>query len=82
MVSEATKITVTTRYDIISTVIFPEFTFSWNRSYKINKTNMLATNLIYTGSSTQVIDLKILPESRNNLNMYQALILPDQLLMQ
>ena len=82
MVSEATKITVTTRYDIISTVIFPEFIISWNRSYKINKTNMLATNLIYTGSSTQVIDLKILPESRNSLNMYQALILPDQLLMQ
>ena len=76
------KITATFMHDILSTVSFPDFIYSKNRSYKINKTNMLATNLIYTGSSTQVIDLKILPESRNSLNMYQALILPDQLLMQ
>ena len=69
MVSGATNFITTSSYDKLSTVIFPEFTYSWNRSYKINKTNMPAIKLIYTGSSTKVMDLKILPEPRNSLNM-------------
>ena len=68
-------------HDLLSTVSFLDFIYSWNMSYKIKKTNMLATNLIYTGSSTRVMDLKIVPEPRNSLNMlqknYQALFLPD-----
>jgi len=71
MVSRATKITATFMHDILSTVSFPDFIYSENRSYKINKTNMLATNLIYTKSSTWVMDFKFLPESRNSINMSQ-----------
>ena len=81
MVSGATNFTATSRDDIHSTVIFPEFIYSWSRSYKINKTNMLATKINSTGSSTKVMDLKILPQPRNGLNMlqknYQVLLIPD-----
>ena len=46
---------------------------------------MLATNLIYTGRSAKVMDLKILPEPSNGLIMlqtnYQVLFLPDYLFM-
>ena len=42
MVSSATQFTTASRYDLFITVIFPDFIYSWNRSYKINKTNKLA----------------------------------------
>ena len=46
---------------------------------------MLATRINSTESYTKVMDLKILPEPTNRLIMlqkkYQALFLPDQLLM-
>ena len=71
MVSRATKITATFMHDILSTVSFPDFIYSKNRSYKINKTNMLATKLIYTGSFTRVMDFKFLLVPRNILNMIQ-----------
>ena len=42
MVSRAKIFTAASTHDILSTVNFPDFIYSWNRSYKINKTNKLA----------------------------------------
>ena len=46
---------------------------------------MLATRINSTESYTKVMDFKIFPEPRNGQNMFQkkfqALFLPDQLLM-
>ena len=81
MVSRATNFTTTSRQDILSTLNFLDFIYSCNRSYKINKTNIIATQINSTGSSTKFMDLKIWPEPRNGLIMlqkkYQALRLPD-----
>ena len=81
MVSGAKIFTETSRYDILSIVNFLDFIYSCSRSYKINKTNMLATKIKSTGSYTKVKGLKILPEPLNGLKMlqknYQALLLPD-----
>ena len=81
MVSRAKMFTEASRKNILSTVNFLDFIYSCNRSYKINKTNMLATRINSSESYTKVIDLKIPPEPRNVLNMlqknYQALFLPD-----
>ena len=44
---------------ILSTEIFPYFIYSYNRRYKINKSNMLALRINSTGSSAQVMCLKI-----------------------
>ena len=71
MVSGVTNFTAASRHDILHYVNFPDFIYSCNRSYKINKTNMLATRINPTGSSTTVMGLKILPEPRNGLNMLQ-----------
>ena len=69
------------RHDIISTINFPDFIFVCNRSYKINKTNMLGTRINSIGSYTKDMNLNILPEPTNGLSMlqknYQALLLPD-----
>ena len=85
MVSGGIIFTATSRWDILSTVNFPDFIYTRNMSYKINKTNMLAKNIICTGSSTRFIDLKILSEPRNCLNMlqknYQELLLQYLLLI-
>ena len=85
MVSGAKMFTAASRHAIISTVNVLDFIYSCIRSYKINKTNMLATNLIYTGSYTSVMNFKCLPEPRNRLKMlhknYQSLLLPDSLFM-
>ena len=81
MVSCTTKFTAASKYDLLSTVIFPGFIYSCNMSYKINKTNMLATKINSTGSSTKVMALQILPETRNCINMlqknYETLLIPD-----
>ena len=61
MISGATNFTATSRHDILNTVNFPEFIYSYNMSYKINKT-------------TKVMGLKILPELRNGLNMLQKIL--------
>ena len=61
MVSCTTKFTAASKYDLLSTVIFPGFIYSCNMSYKINK-------------STKVMGLKILPELRNGLNMLQKIL--------
>ena len=85
MVSGATKCTEASRYYLIITVIFSDFIYSCIRSYKINKTNKLATNNNSTGSYEKVMDLKILPEPSNGLVMlqtnYQVSFLPDYLFM-
>ena len=81
MVSGATKFTATTRYYLLSTIIVPDFIYSCIRSYKIDKSNILAIRINSIECYTTVMDLKILPEPRNGLNMlqkyYQVLLLPD-----
>ena len=79
MTSGATNFTETSRWDILSTVKFPDFIYSSNRSYKIKKSNKLATKINSTESQAKVMDLKILQEPGYGLNMlqknYQALFL-------
>ena len=81
MVSGVTNFTEASRHDILHSVNFPDFIYSCNRSYKINKTNMLATRINFIGSYTKDMNLNILPEPINGLSMlqknYQALLLPD-----
>ena len=81
MVSGAKIFTEASRQNILNTVNFLDFIYSCNRSYKINKTNMLATRINSTESYIKVMDLKILSEPRNGLPMlrknYQALLLSD-----
>ena len=83
MVSGAKIFTEASRHDILSTLKFPYFIYAGNRSYEINKSNMLALRINSTGSYAYVMCLKILPEPKNSLNMlqknYQALLLPDKL---
>ena len=69
--SGVTNFTAASRHDILHSVNFPDFIYSCNMSYKINKTNMLATRTNPTGSSTTVMGLTLLPEPRNGLNMLQ-----------
>ena len=61
MISGATNFTAASRHDILHSVNFPDFIYSCNMSYKINKT-------------TKVMGLKILPELRNGLNMLQKIL--------
>ena len=81
MVSGAIKFAGSSRHHLLSTVNFPDFILLRIRGYKINKIIKLSTKLISTESYTRIMDLKILPEPRYNLNMfqknYQALFLPD-----
>ena len=69
MVSGATKFTATTRYYLLSTIIVPDFIYSCIRSYKIDKSNILAIRINSIECYTTVMDLKILPEPRYGLNM-------------
>ena len=81
MVSRAKIFTEASRNDILSTVNCPYFIYACNRSYKINKTNMLATRINSSESYTNVMDLKIPPEPSNVINMlqknYQGIFLSD-----
>ena len=85
MISGATKFTAASRYDLLSMVIFLDFIYSCIRSYKINKSNKLATKINSTGRYAKVMDLKSLQELRNGLIMfqknYQVLFLSDHLLL-
>ena len=85
MVSGATKFTEATRHQLLIIVIFLDFIYSCIRSYKINKSNKLATKINSTGRYAKVMDLKSLPELRNGLIMlqknYQELFLSYHLLM-
>ena len=71
MVSGAKIFTEAFGHGILSTDIFPDFIYSYKRSYKINKSNMLALRINSTGSSAKVMCLKICPEPKNGLNMLQ-----------
>ena len=85
MASGAKNFTVKSRQNIISTVNCPDFIYTSNRSYKINKTIKLPKKIISTESYTRIMDLKFLPKARYVLAMfqknYQALFLPDYLFM-
>ena len=80
MVSGATKCTEASRYYLIITVLFSDFIYSCIRSYKINKTNKLATKINSTESYERIMDHKILPEPIYVLIIfqknYQALFIP------
>ena len=85
MVYGATKFTEASRYHVHSTVIFPDFIYLCISGYKINKIIQQSTKLVSTESYTRIMDLKILSEPSYGLNMfhinYQALFLPDKLIM-
>ena len=85
MGSKATKFTGSSIYHLLSTVNFSGFISLGIRGYKINKIIKLLNKIISTESYTKNMDLKILPEPRYDLNMlrknYQALYLPDKLIM-
>ena len=82
MVSDATKFTGESSYHILSTVNFPDFISLVIRGYKINKITKLLTKIISTESYTRNMDVKILPEPRHGLDIfqknYQASFLPDK----
>ena len=71
MVFGATKFTEATRYQLLSTVMFPDFIYSCIRSYEINKTNKLAKKINSTESYTRIMDFKILPEPRYIRKIFQ-----------
>ena len=71
MVSGDKIFTEASEHGILNTEIFPDFIYSYKRSYKINKSNMLALRINSTGSSAQVMCLKILPEPKHGLKMLQ-----------
>ena len=85
MGSGATKFTGASSYHLLSTVNVSGFIFLSIRGYKINKIIKPLIKIISTESYTRNMDLKILPEPRYDLNMlrknYQALYLPDKLIM-
>ena len=85
MVSGATKFTGASIYHLLGTVNFRDFIYLCSRGYKINKIIKLSSKINSTESYTRILDLKILPEPRYGLNMfqknYQALFLPDNLIM-
>ena len=84
-VSSATKFTGASRYHLLSTVNFPDFMYLCIGSYKINKTIKLSKKINSTESFKRIVDLKILPEPRYGLNMFQktypVLVLQDKLIM-
>ena len=71
MVYRAKLFTGASRHDKLSTVNFPNFIYAGNRSYKIKKTNMLATRINSIEISVEDMGLKILPEPKNSLKMLQ-----------
>ena len=85
MVSGATKFTGASIYLLLSTVNFSDFIYLCSRGYKINKIIKLSSEINSTESYTWILDLKLLPEPRFGLNMfqknYQVLLLPDKLIM-
>ena len=85
MGSGAIKFTGVSKCCLLSTVKFSGSISLSIRGYKINKIIKLLTKIISTESYTKVMVLKILPEPRCVLNMfqrnYQALFLPEKLIM-
>ena len=85
MVSGTTKFTGASSCHLLSTVNFLDFISLGIRGYEINKIIKLLNKINSIESSTRNMDLKISPEPRYGLNMfqknYQALIIPDKLTM-
>ena len=59
MDSGSTNFMEESTWHLLSTEIFPDFIYSYIQIYKINKSNMLALKINFTGSSAQVMCLKI-----------------------
>ena len=78
--SGAIKFTRASNCRLPSTVKFTDFISLSIRGYKINKIIKLLNKIISTESYTQNMDLKIFPEPRYDLSMfqknYQALFIP------
>ena len=85
MGSGAIKFTGASKCHLLSTEKFAGFISLSIESYKIKKIIKLLNKIISTESYTRNMDLKILPEPRYDLNMfqknYQALFLPEKLIM-
>jgi hypothetical protein len=85
MGSGATKFTGASSYHLLSTLNFSGFISLGIRGYKINNITKLLGKIISIESYTRNMDLKILPEPRYVLDMfqknYQVLRLPDKLIM-
>jgi len=85
MGSDATKFRGASRYHLLSTLNFPDFIYLYIRSSKINKIIKLSLKINSTESFKRIVDLKILPEPRYGLNMFQktypVLVLQDKLIM-
>ena len=71
MGSGATNFTGAFTKHLLSTVIFPDFIYLYNRGDKMNKFSKPLTKINSTESYTRDMVLKFLPESKNGLSMLQ-----------
>ena len=71
MVYGSITFTGASKHHLFSTVNFPDFIYLCFRGYKINKIIKLSTKLISTESYTSIMNLKILPEPRYDLDMFE-----------
>ena len=67
----ATNFTVESTKHLLSTVIFPDFIYLYNRGDKMNKFSKPLTKINSTESYTRDIVLKFLPEHIHGLNILQ-----------
>ena len=85
MVSGTTKFTGASSCHLLSTVNFLDFISLGIRDYKINKIIKLLNKINSIESFTRNMDLKISPEPRYGINVFQknykALILSNELIM-
>ena len=85
MGSGATNFTGAYMQHLLSTVKFADFISLSIRGYKMNKNSKLLNHINFTECYTRDMVLKILPEPRYNLSMfqknYQALFLPKKVII-
>ena len=67
----ATNFMVESTKHLLSTVIFPDFIYLYNRGDKMNKFSKPLTKINSTESYTRDIVLKFLPEHIHGLNILQ-----------
>ena len=81
----ATNFTGASKKHLLSTVIFPDFIHLYRRGDKMKKFSKPLNKINSTESYTRDMVLKFLPEPSHELNIlqnnYQALYLPDKLVM-
>ena len=86
MGSGATNFAGASTKHLLSNVIFPDFIHLYSRGDKMNKFIKPLTKINSTESYTRDMVLKFLPEPIHELKIfqknYQALYLPDKLVMQ